>query len=68
MISRAALCRFTAVMHFANNDSAEHDRYAIPVFLNANVDYKMACICAPGSAPLYPPASYLESEALVQGE
>jgi isopenicillin N synthase-like dioxygenase len=63
--------RFISVKHFANNNTGNESRYSIPFFLNANPDYRMTCIpscCGPGNPAKYPPISYSESQALVQGE
>ena len=63
--------RFISVKHFANNNLGNQSRYSIPFFLNANPDYKMSCIescCGPDNPPKYPPISYNESQATVQGE
>jgi isopenicillin N synthase-like dioxygenase len=63
--------RFISVKHFANNNTGEQSRYSIPFFLNANSNYRMHCIpscCGPGNPSKYPPISYAESQAVVQGE
>ena len=63
--------RFISVKHFANNNIGTTDRYSIPFFLNANSDYRMSCIpscCGPDNPARYPPISYAESQAVVQGE
>jgi len=63
--------RFISVKHFANNNTGNDSRYSIPFFLNANSDYRMTCIpscCGPGNPAKYPPISYNESQAVVQGE
>ena len=63
--------RFISVKHFADNNTGQESRYSIPFFFNANADYKMECIptcCGPQNPPRYPPISYLESQAIVQGE
>ena len=63
--------RFISVKHFANNNTGNESRYSIPFFLNANSDYRMTCIpscCGPGNPAKYPPVSYAESQAVVQGE
>jgi isopenicillin N synthase-like dioxygenase len=63
--------RFISVKHFANNNTGNESRYSIPFFLNANSDYRMTCIpscCGPGNPAKYPPVSYVESQAVVQGE
>ena len=62
---------FISVKHFANNNADESPRYSIPFFINANADYKMTCLptcCNENNPPKYPPISYLESQAVVQGE
>ena len=63
--------RFISVKHFANNNTGADSRYSIPFFLNANSDYRMTCIpscCGPDNPAKYPPISYAESQAVVQGE
>jgi len=63
--------RFISVKHFANNNTGSESRYSIPFFLNANSDYRMTCIpscCGPDNPAKYPPISYAESQAVVQGE
>lgn len=67
--------RFLSTRHFANNrpadNGAELYRYSVPFFFNANADYPMGCLPSchgPGNPPKYPPISYLESHAVVQGE
>ena len=63
--------RFISVKHFANNNTGSESRYSIPFFLNANSDYRMTCIpscCGPDNPARYPPISYAESQAVVQGE
>jgi len=63
--------RFVSVKHFADNNTGQESRYSIPFFFNANADYRMECIptcCDPQNPPRYPPISYLESQAIAQGE
>ena len=63
--------RFISVKHFANNNTGQTSRYSIPFFLNANSNYRMACIsscCSDTNPARYPPISYAESQAAVQGE
>jgi len=63
--------RFISVKHFANNNIGSESRYSIPFFLNANSDYRMSCVpscCGPDNPAKYPPISYAESQAVVQGE
>ena len=63
--------RYLSVKHFADNNTGEESRYSIPFFFNANADYRMTCIptcCDGDNPPKYPPLSYLESQAVVQGE
>jgi isopenicillin N synthase-like dioxygenase len=63
--------RFISVKHFANNNTGDQPRYSIPFFLNANSDHRMTCIpscCGPDNPAKYPPISYSESQAVVQGE
>jgi isopenicillin N synthase-like dioxygenase len=62
---------FISVKHFANNNTGDTPRYSIPVFINATADYRMHCIptcCSEENPPKYPPVSYLESQAVAQGE
>ena len=62
---------FISVKHFANNNFSESPRYSIPFFFNANADYRMHCIptcCSDDNPAKYPPFSYLESQAGIQGE
>jgi isopenicillin N synthase-like dioxygenase len=47
------------------------DRYSIPFFFNATLDYPMSCqpTChGPGNSAKYPTISYAESQAVVQGK
>jgi isopenicillin N synthase-like dioxygenase len=63
--------RFISVKHFANNNTSQTPRYSIPFFLNANSNYRMTCIpscCDANNPARYPPISYAESQAAVQGE
>ncbi len=63
--------KFISVKHFANNNTSGQPRYSIPVFINANADYKMECIptcCSPENPSKYPALSYLEGQSVVQGE
>ena len=63
--------RFVSVKHFANNNTGSASRHSIPLFLNANSDFRMTCIpscCGPGNPAKYPPISYNESQAVAQGE
>ena len=63
--------RFISVKHFANNNTGSESRYSIPFFLNANSNHRMTCIpsCSgPDNPAKYPPISYAESQAVVQGE
>lgn len=62
---------FISVKHFANNNTGEGVRYSIPFFFNATADYRMHCVptcCSETNPSKYPPFSYLESQASVQGE
>lgn len=61
--------RFLSVRHFA--DSTGHSRYSIPFFFNAAPDHPMTCVptcCGPENPAKYPPISYNQSQAVVQGE
>ena len=62
---------FLSVKHFANNNTGDRTRYSIPFFFNANADFKMECLptcCDADNPPKYPPISYRQSQAIVQGE
>jgi len=63
--------RFLSTRHFANNATPRESRYSIPFFFNATADYPMACLPSCHDAqnpPKYPTISYLQSQAVVQGE
>ena len=63
--------RFLSTRHFANNAASTKSRYSIPFFFNATADYPMACLPSchnEQNPPRYPTISYLESQAVVQGE
>ena len=63
--------RFLSTRHFANNATSTASRYSIPFFFNATADYPMACLPTchdEQNPPKYPTISYLESQAVVQGE
>eukprot|EP00192_Tetraselmis_astigmatica_P014784 CAMPEP_0117668390 /NCGR_PEP_ID=MMETSP0804-20121206/11522_1 /TAXON_ID=1074897 /ORGANISM="Tetraselmis astigmatica, Strain CCMP880" /LENGTH=166 /DNA_ID=CAMNT_0005476275 /DNA_START=105 /DNA_END=605 /DNA_ORIENTATION=- len=62
--------RVPSTRHYAVNMSGS-DRYSLPFFFNATADYTMECLptcTSPGNPPKYPPMSFLESQAVVQGE
>lgn len=62
---------FLSVKHFANNNTSAASRYSIPFFFNANEHYKMTCVpscCSADNPSRYPPISYAQSQATVQGE
>lgn len=62
--------RFASTRHFADNRTNE-SRYSVPFFFNANADHVMAPLptCSGPDNPLrYPPVSYRQSQAAVQGE
>ena len=62
--------RFVSVKHFVRNSRAA-PRYSIPFFFNANADYVMQCLPSchgPDNPPRHPPISYLQSQAVAQGE
>jgi isopenicillin N synthase-like dioxygenase len=62
--------RFVSVKHFVRNHR-DTSRYSIPYFLNADADHVMECLptCwGPSNPPKYPPISYLQSQAIAQGE
>jgi len=63
--------RFMSARHFANNGTPAASRYSIPFFFNATADFPMACLPSchgPDNPPKYPTISYLQSQAMVQGE
>lgn len=63
--------RFLSARHFANNAASGESRYSIPFFFNATADYPMQCLPTchdEHNPPKYPTISYLESQAVVQGE
>lgn len=63
--------RFVSVKHFVPPHAGDGDRYSVPFFFNATADHPMVCLptCqGPGNLPRYPPVSYLESQAVAQGE
>lgn len=63
--------RFISTKHFANNNTGDTARYSIPFFFNANSEYPMECVpscCGPDNPAKYPPISYSQSQAVVQGE
>jgi isopenicillin N synthase-like dioxygenase len=62
---------FISVKHFADNNTEQQMRYSVPFFFNANADYLMACLpscCDDNNPAKYPAISYLQSQAIVQGE
>lgn len=62
--------RFLSTRHFANNEQ-NTDRYSVPFFFNATADYPMECLPScwdETNPPRYPPISYRQSQAAVQGE
>lgn len=62
--------RFLSTRHFADGDGSR-SRYSIPLFYNATADYPMTCLPScwdEDNPPRYPPVSYRESQAAVQGE
>ncbi|MFT5201283.1 MAG: isopenicillin N synthase-like dioxygenase [Candidatus Aldehydirespiratoraceae bacterium] len=62
--------RFRSARHYANNLS-DRSRYSIPFFFNANADHVMETLptChSPNNPVRYPPVSYRQSQAAVQGE
>ncbi len=62
--------RYVSARHFANT-TGDASRYSIPFFFNATADYRMHCIPTcwdDDNPPRYPPISYLESQAIAQGE
>ncbi len=61
---------FLSTRHVADNRT-DTSRHSIPFFFNANPDHLMTCLptChGPNDPPRYPPVSYRESQAAVQGE
>lgn len=62
--------RFLSTRHFADV-RGDRSRYSVPLFFNANAHYPMECLpsCwSEDNPPRYPPVSYAESQAVVQGE
>lgn len=62
--------RFLSTRHFADNP-VDGSRYSVPFFFNATADFPMVCLPSchgPDNPPRYPPVSYRESQASVQGE
>jgi isopenicillin N synthase-like dioxygenase len=63
--------RFISVKHFVPPHQGDTDRYSVPFFFNATADHPMVCLptChGPDNPPLYPPVSYLGSQAAAQRE
>ncbi len=63
MMRRWTNHRFLSTPHRAINRNHGKDRYAIPFFFDANVDYPMACLptChSPDNPPRYEPVTYTE--------
>ncbi|MBM08121.1 MAG: hypothetical protein CMF69_00870 [Magnetovibrio sp.] len=63
MMRRWTNHRFLSTPHRAINRNYGKDRYAIPFFFDANVDYPMACLptChSPDNPPRYAPITYTE--------
>ena len=62
--------RYLSVRHFAGV-AGDRSRYSIPFFFNAAADYTMTCVptcCSDDNPARYPPISYNQSQAIVQGE
>lgn len=61
---------WTAAKHYALNSSNQGKRYSLPFFFNATADYKLPVIpsCTVTEPARYPPLSYLDGQAVVQGE
>ena len=63
MMRRWTNHRFLSTPHRAINRNPGADRYAIPFFFDANIDYPMACLptCSgPDNPPKYEPISYMD--------
>lgn len=63
MMRRWTNHRFLSTPHRAINNNPGKDRYAIPFFFDAYVDYPMACLptCqSPDNPPRYEPATYTD--------
>ena len=63
MLRRWTNHRFLSTPHRAINRNPGADRYAIPFFFDAQIDYPMACIptCAgPDNPPMYEPITYMD--------
>ena len=61
MLRRWTNHRFLSTPHYAINRNPARDRYAIPFFFDANIDFPMACIatcCGPDNPPRYEPITY----------
>jgi len=61
MLRRWTNHRFLSTPHYAINRTPARERYAIPFFFDANIDFPMACIetcCGPDNPPRYQPITY----------
>lgn len=62
--------RVPSTPHFAVNKTTS-DRYSVPFFFNCDADYVMQCLpscTSEENPPKYPPMTFLQSQAAVQGE
>ncbi len=63
MMRRWTNHRFLSTPHRAINRNPGADRYAIPFFFDANIDYPMACLpscTGPDNPPKYEPITYMD--------
>lgn len=61
MLRRWTNHRFLSTAHCAVNRNPGRDRYSIPFFFDANIDYPMACLatcCSPENPARYEPITY----------
>jgi len=63
MLRRWTNHRFLSTPHRAINPTPGADRYAVPFFFDAGVDFPMVCLpscCGPGNPPRYEPITYTD--------